>query len=158
MKKPCITCGSSDDSGFKQCDECFKIRGKMPLKHFEANIEKMHNFIFENKRVNRKMFKTHQMCKRKNCNSSRRYKDFYESQNLHGGTTDYDKWFDITNGDCFYCGSPPPNGVDRKNSDRGYFKNNIVSCCSVCNYMKGDMNLNDFKKQVKKIHRFTTSR
>ena len=57
---------------------------------------------------------------------------------------------------CHYCGSPPMkpiyeggaayktperraqlfNGVDRVDSDRGYTTDNVVACCTFCNYAK----------------------
>ena len=41
---------------------------------------------------------------------------------------------------CYYCGIIQPkgfNGLDRLNSAQGYVLDNIVSCCEMCNMMKG---------------------
>lgn len=37
---------------------------------------------------------------------------------------------------CFYCGEMA-KGLDRTDNKKGYIFGNIVSCCDVCNYMKG---------------------
>lgn len=69
--------------------------------------------------------------------------------------------------DCFYCGSPPTNkhvngkdkndyliynGIDRKDSEKGYEMDNIVSCCSECNYAKSDTPIGDFVKWLAKTY------
>lgn len=43
------------------------------------------------------------------------------------------------------------NGVDRIDSGKGYFKKNVVSCCTDCNRMKWNNNLTNFYNQIKKI-------
>ena len=61
---------------------------------------------------------------------------------------------------CFYCGIKPSNvkktksslgcgfyysGIDRINSDKDYTEHNVVACCRVCNYAKGNMTIDEFK-------------
>ena len=64
---------------------------------------------------------------------------------------------------CFYCGSMPVmpttkqakrtgvpfphHGIDRKDSEIGYTKFNCVSCCSICNYMKHTLTIEQFISQ-----------
>lgn len=43
------------------------------------------------------------------------------------------------------------NGIDRLDSSSGYTKENVVSCCSICNYMKKQMSYIDFVNHIKKI-------
>lgn len=67
---------------------------------------------------------------------------------------------------CFYCGSKPLNkkktknsiseglyysGIDRKDSLKNYVEDNVVPCCKICNYAKGNMELEKFKKWAIKI-------
>lgn len=48
---------------------------------------------------------------------------------------------------CFYCGREPSSyrgkfkytGIDRLDNSKGYFLENCVSCCSICNFLKRDM-------------------
>ncbi len=73
----------------------------------------------------------------------------------------------LTQSNCYYCGSEPKqvsyrykglgygayiyNGLDRINSDLGYFKENVVPCCKICNSMKLRLSQEDFVKHVQKI-------
>lgn len=74
-----------------------------------------------------------------------------------------DDFCDIVIKNCVYCGSEPKerkrdrytiyiNGVDRVNSDIGYTKDNCAPCCTVCNQMKLNYNLDDFKLHIKKLY------
>ena len=44
------------------------------------------------------------------------------------------------------------NGIDRIDSNKDYTVDNVVSCCSECNYMKRTSSVNDFYSQVKRIY------
>lgn len=71
---------------------------------------------------------------------------------------------------CFYCGSGPSNaisrkrisgitevfwysGIDRVDSLSGYFKDNVVPCCRICNSVKMKLSKNDFLSWVARIGR-----
>jgi hypothetical protein len=43
------------------------------------------------------------------------------------------------------------NGIDRKDSNIGYIKDNCVSCCSTCNYAKRDMSYDAFVDWINRI-------
>ena len=45
---------------------------------------------------------------------------------------------------CHYCGKDGPNGIDRIDNQIGYIKENCVPACKHCNYVKGDLSLEDF--------------
>jgi uncharacterized protein YacL (UPF0231 family) len=71
---------------------------------------------------------------------------------------------------CFYCGGEPKskyttcskhpvndnvliyNGVDRKENNIGYTKENCITACGVCNRMKMDLDYNAFIQQITKIY------
>lgn len=55
---------------------------------------------------------------------------------------------------CYYCGSlsSKGNGLDRMDSNYGYTKNNVVSCCKICNTAKLDLSLVQFKKHIEKMY------
>ncbi len=68
--------------------------------------------------------------------------------------------------DCFYCGARPSitvnsgkgdvlirNGIDRKDSSLGYTMDNCVPCCSRCNYLKSNINFDDFITAINEIHK-----
>lgn len=71
----------------------------------------------------------------------------------------------LTSLNCFYCGTPPNrtvslgkdkkhngeyvyNGLDRIDNEIGYIIENIVPCCSKCNYAKRDMSYTKFKEWI----------
>ena len=81
---------------------------------------------------------------------------------------------DLINKPCAYCGSNPTsdtyingnkfnktnalvyvNGIDRIDSTKGYSVNNCVPCCTMCNKMKLDYSLEDFKTQISKIYHYS---
>jgi hypothetical protein len=87
----------------------------------------------------------------------------------------FEEWKKIVQQNCYYCGSDPYNkryaysskrynkgieqdnieifnGVDRIDSSKGYIKENVVSCCVMCNRMKSDFNQQAFFKQIKLIY------
>lgn len=68
---------------------------------------------------------------------------------------------------CYYCGVPPGqlrshfkfkdkdvfyNGIDRLDSDKGYFEENCVSCCKMCNYAKRNIDFQEYIKWIKKSY------
>jgi len=80
-----------------------------------------------------------------------------------------DEYIEIVKKNCNYCGESPPvkqpnrgkkkyvgvpvpyNGIDRIDSNRGYEKENCVSCCTRCNYMKSNMDVSSFIEHILKI-------
>jgi hypothetical protein len=61
---------------------------------------------------------------------------------------------DIVKQKCYYCGDMHErgfNGIDRRDSTKGYLLDNCVSCCQMCNYMKGSLNFIVFIKRAEHI-------
>lgn len=53
---------------------------------------------------------------------------------------------------CSYCGSKIETvGIDRVDNTKGYTMENSASCCQVCNRMKMELSLNDFKEHIRMI-------
>ena len=50
--------------------------------------------------------------------------------------------------ECRYCGLFPALGIDRKDSGMHYTLNNVVPCCSECNYTKKDLKPEEFLRHV----------
>lgn len=75
-----------------------------------------------------------------------------------------DDIYKFTNQNCNYCGAKPGiisrvgymmyiyNGMDRVDNNKGYEVDNIVPCCSNCNYMKRAMEKSQFLNQIIKIY------
>ena len=65
-----------------------------------------------------------------------------------------EEFIDMVKKNCGYCGIIQDkgfNGVDRVNSTIGYIKENCVSCCSICNYMKKCLDKQTFLQRVEHI-------
>lgn len=73
---------------------------------------------------------------------------------------------------CVYCGAEPEykesfttkshpneklyaNGIDRIDSNKGYTIDNCVSCCTICNRMKLDLNQQEFYNHITKILQYS---
>jgi hypothetical protein len=65
---------------------------------------------------------------------------------------------------CFYCGNPsgnlkitknhhgfPHNGIDRVDSTKSYYIENVVPCCGTCNKAKGRRSMKDFVEWAKRV-------
>ena len=78
-----------------------------------------------------------------------------------------EQFAELTKKDCFYCGAKPGqtckankrangdyiyNGIDRRNNDKGYTIDNVVSCCKTCNMAKNSLTIQEFKDWVKRIY------
>jgi hypothetical protein len=64
---------------------------------------------------------------------------------------------------CYYCNKQPEinatsylkrNGIDRKDSLKGYTNENSVSCCSICNKLKNNLSIYRFMEIIKLIYNF----
>ena len=65
-----------------------------------------------------------------------------------------DEFVTITNLPCSYCGDTEiRHGIDRVDNDEGYIKDNSVSCCKPCNYMKNKSSLQEFKDHIEKVYK-----
>lgn len=55
---------------------------------------------------------------------------------------------------CYYCSETDEkgfNGIDRMNQQTGYVQSNCVSCCTMCNWLKGCLDAATFIKRVRHI-------
>lgn len=65
----------------------------------------------------------------------------------------HDEYLNFFNTPCHYCGDIC-NGIDRKDNNIGYLLNNIVTCCSTCNFIKHTMQYEAFLIQINKINQY----
>jgi len=77
-----------------------------------------------------------------------------------------EQFAEITKKDCYYCGAKPSrpsnyqnnngvyiyNGIDRIDNTKGYTIDNVVPCCTRCNYAKKNFGLQDYKDWIKKSY------
>ena len=64
-----------------------------------------------------------------------------------------DEFAAIISQPCYYCGELQENfnGIDRMDNSKGYELYNCVPCCSMCNRMKNNYNINEFMNKCKLI-------
>lgn len=93
----------------------------------------------------------------KNCSSQSKenryniYKKNAKRRNLEFSLTK-EEFYDITSQKCYYCGNfQNYNGIDRINSNEGYYIDNCVPCCEYCNKMKLDYSTEFWLKHIKQI-------
>jgi hypothetical protein len=66
-----------------------------------------------------------------------------------------EQFIKLVNSHCHYCDEYDETrviGIDRVDSNRGYFIENVVGCCSKCNFMKSDLEKEDFLNHICKIY------
>ena len=66
---------------------------------------------------------------------------------------EFEEFQKLIHSKCQYCGDRFGQilGVDRVDNTRGYFIENCVPCCSLCNRMKLNLTLEEFLLQCRKI-------
>lgn len=98
------------------------------------------------------------------------YKYAAEKRN-HIFNLNIDEFKDIISRDCYYCGEKPIqefnyiyknilksqllyNGIDRIDNSIGYYLENCVACCKICNFAKGKLQTLDFISWIKKAYNY----
>jgi hypothetical protein len=120
-------------------DEYLKKQAENAKKWRDNNPEKMAK-INENKKNS----------KEQNYNIYKRSADL---KNVEFRLT-YDQYLLVIEKECHYCGIIQEkgfNGIDRKDQTKGYIFDNCVSCCKMCNYMKGSTSDQVFINRVEHI-------
>lgn len=96
------------------------------------------------------------------------YKNSAKKRNHEWGLND-EYFFSLITGNCYYCGSKPLlenkrkshsmllNGIDRKDSSKGYIESNVVSCCKFCNFAKGDSSIEEFEAWLNRLIKYKLS-
>lgn len=106
------------------------------------------------------------------------YKAQAKNRNIEWNLT-YDEATVLLKLNCHYCGRKPNHlynlydgrrkylgkrdkyqikysGIDRINSNIGYVKNNVVSCCKICNFAKNDLPYDEFITWINDLIKYRT--
>lgn len=97
--------------------------------------------------------------------SHQQYKKGATRRNLSFSLT-REQFIDIVTKDCFYCGDSPSikavapgnngyfirNGIDRVDSSKGYYIENCVPCCTICNRAKSNTDMQGFIDWIYTVH------
>lgn len=98
------------------------------------------------------------------------YKQKAKSRNYNFDLT-FEQFDKLIQKDCYYCGQNPEehkgdlirlqeivpfkrNGIDRINSSKGYSMNNIVPCCTMCNFAKLHYSIEEFETWLKRLYNY----
>ena len=87
----------------------------------------------------------------------RRYHNYIKSANRRNISFELSKesFLELTAKECYYCGEKSDekenNGIDRLDASVGYIVSNSVSCCKMCNYLKGALDVVTFLYRVEHI-------
>lgn len=84
-----------------------------------------------------------------------RYKTYKEGALRRGYSFDItlEEFTTFWNTTCHYCNDPINGiGIDRKDNNIGYTYNNLISCCTQCNFMKHNISYNEFISRCFKIY------
>jgi hypothetical protein len=93
---------------------------------------------------------------------------FQKYMRRNPGNLDFDKFYQLTQQACYYCGELPNqkylvrnatdnlgtytyNGLDRLDNSKGYDLENVITCCGICNFMRNKLTMEDFFAHVAKI-------
>ena len=75
----------------------------------------------------------------------------------HEFTYSEDEFKALISNPCYYCNTLDEkgfNGIDRMNQSVGYIQSNGVSCCTMCNWLKGSLDSATFIKRIRHIDSF----
>jgi hypothetical protein len=96
------------------------------------------------------------------------YRKYKQNAKQRGKNWDIDEndFYDLTSSVCHYCGESPKminnygangtyyyNGLDRKDNTLGYCVENVVPCCTSCNFLKGKLSYEEFIDLITKIYK-----
>jgi hypothetical protein len=146
----------------KKCSDCYKTRKTITKKEYDlAHPNETRQCIVCNIVKSNKNFKYHTNNYRNQCAECCNYvnsRNYTRYKNTKIDTQEFtDEEFrnfieNLKKKECFYCGNTSKNGVDRMDSDYNYSESNCVSCCSVCNIMKKDMDVGSFIRKCCEIY------
>lgn len=128
-----------DSFGLKYCsDKCRKLVGQRKAKALYLKKREIYSDTVGNKHLI-----INEIYKR------------YKSSSADRGHTfellidDFEAYYKMP---CYYCGDLVHTvGIDRIDNEKGYIKDNVVSCCPTCNIMKHTKTQHDFIAQCIRI-------
>lgn len=146
------------------CNECRKnqriydIRCKSKIRENPEKIKRINKLQRERRKNSPEQYKQYYKNRRINVKDLfNSYKLTAKNKNIEFNIT-LDLFMKLILDDCDYCGEEcigdtenGLNGIDRVDNNIGYIEENVVSCCSICNMMKCNTNIDDFIKRVEHI-------
>jgi len=129
------------------CKECRK-KEKIEYNLRDYVIEKNKNYYQNNKESIRNRLNKYYWTL---TSQYHEYKKRAKKKNIQFEITKDDS-ISFYNTNCYYCGEKINGlGIDRVDNKKGYVINNIVPCCSKCNFMKHVLSKEEFISHIMKI-------
>lgn len=130
-----------DENGDIILKRCFRCKEWLTLDNFWKNSSQKDGYNGECKKCSYQSKENRYNIYKKN--AIKRNIDFQLTK---------EDFYTITSQPCYYCGDLKNyNGIDRIESNKGYYKNNCVPCCEYCNKMKLDYSIDFWLNHMKKI-------
>lgn len=130
-----------DNNGHIILKHCFRCNQWLPLTQFYKNSSQRDGYAGECKKCNNYSKENRYNIYKKN--AKRRNIDFNLSK---------EEFYNLTSQPCFYCGDLKQyNGIDRINSKQSYNLKNCVPCCTICNKMKLNYDVDFWFAHMNKI-------
>ena len=136
------------EKAHRECKSCGETK---PIEKFHKNGKKgRHSICAVCRNQRRKTWD--KSWKSKPGRIFKEYKRSASKRNLSFGISEKD-FFSFQNSNCHYCGTELDQiRLDRVNNSVGYQMDNVVPCCSVCNFLKNTMGKDEFLEHVAKIY------
>lgn len=138
--------------------KCKKSRAKRAAKDIDGYLQHNAN-VMKNWR-DRNPEKMEEANKKRRESLEAHYKIYQRSARLKKLPFDFseDEFKTLVTQPCYYCGIVDDkgfNGIDRMNQSRGYIQSNVVSCCAMCNWLKGSLDSATFIKRSRHLISFS---
>ena len=169
MIKLCSKCGQKSDT---TCSICSKCTNKCVRERRKRNADWKVQYMQVIRQLNTN-FNFKERKRRNRVNNKENIKKYYTVRNnsteqkhknyIHSSKARNLKW-ELSSEEskvlflenCYYCNQKSIefkklNGIDRKDNELGYIKQNCVSCCKMCNITKGKIPEKKFIKIMKHI-------
>lgn len=141
------------DNTVSCCGKCNIAKNDIPLGEFYSWMRRVSIFQMKPQKLSR--IKVSASQKKSAAKFSRNYKRSLVKRKISWNLTE-NQVFDLIFNNCEYCGIEPKvptnyltnkiiiNGIDRVDNTRGYEADNVVTCCSMCNFSKHTMTRQEF--------------
>src|SRR3990167_2247535 len=135
-------------------DKVKKYRETYKKKDIEQYNKRCSDRMKEYRKLNPEYVK--KCSNRNNVNPEYKYNEYKRAsigRNLEFNI-DYTLAYELFIGECHYCGAKDINrfsGIDRKDNSKGYTRDNVVSCCTMCNMIKKIMDIDALYYKIKHI-------
>lgn len=175
VKQPCNYCGCIQEKGFNGVDRvdsgkgyllnnvvsccyiCNRMKGAVDNISF---LQKIEHILSHNKLIFPKHFYSHLFMDQKGTKYET-YKNTNQNQRQYEFTLTEEQYYNLINECCYICGKQPSlthkNGIDRFDNDVGYLYENCNSCCGQCNYMKNNLEYEQFINKLIEIYKHSNT-